>query len=165
VILGRSADAEVAAQLGRGHQQRVGYVVASVAHVGQDHLVQGLGGVFHDGQEVGQGLGGVELVGQAVPDRHSGVLGQLLDDVLAEPAILDAVIHAAQHPGSVLHGFLDADVGAGGAQVGGMGALVVSCHFEGTARPGGLLLEDQGNVLAHQAGLLIAGVFGGLEVR
>ena len=36
--------------------------------------------VLPDGEEVGEDLGGVELVGQAVPDRHTGVAGQLFHD-------------------------------------------------------------------------------------
>ena len=36
-----------------------------------------------DGEEVGEDLGGVELVGQAVPHRHTGIAGQLFHDALA----------------------------------------------------------------------------------
>src|SRR5207245_1077913 len=50
-------------------------------------------------------------------------------------------------------------------QVGGGGSLVVRGDLEGAAGAGGGLLEDQGDVLAEQPGLLGTGVFGGLELR
>ena len=59
-----------------------------------------------DGEEVGEDLGGVELVGQAVPHRHTGVAGQLFHDALAVAAVLDAIEHPAQHPGGVGDGLL-----------------------------------------------------------
>ena len=39
------------------------------------------------GQEIGQDLGGVVFVGQAVPDRHLGGVGQLLHNSLAVAAV------------------------------------------------------------------------------
>ena len=61
-----------------------------------------LGRVLAHGQHVGQDLGRVELVGQAVPDRHAGVVGQRLDDLLVEAAVLDAVVEPAEHARGVL---------------------------------------------------------------
>ena len=68
--------------------------------------------MFPDGQEVGKDLGGMELVGQAVPDRNTGVMGQVFHDLLPIAAVLDAVKHPAQHPGGVGNGFLFADLTA-----------------------------------------------------
>ena len=106
----------------------------------------------------------MELVGQAVPDRHAGILAQDFHQVLAEAAVLDAVVHAAQHAGGILHGFFVTDLRAGGSQVGDVRALVIGGDFEGAAGAGGGLFEDQGDVLAFQPLLLIAAVLGCLEV-
>jgi len=55
------------------------------------------------GQQIRQQLRWVKLVGQAVPHRHASKFGQRLDDFLAVAAILNAVIHAAQHAGGILN--------------------------------------------------------------
>ncbi len=93
------------AHLGAAHHQAVAHVVTGVAEVDEVDALQ-LAEVLPDGEEVGQDLGGVELVGQAVPHRHPGVVGQVLHDLLAVAAVLDAVKHAAQHPGGVGDGLL-----------------------------------------------------------
>lgn len=66
------------------------------------------------------------LVGEAVPDRNAGELGQLLDGLLGEAAEPDPVKHSAQDPRGVRDGLgqrglqagagLDVEVGAVGAQ-------------------------------------------------
>ena len=71
---------------------------------------------------------GWNSVGQAVPHRHAGVGGQLLDDLLGEAAVLDAVVHAAEHAGGVLDGLLLAHLGAAGIEVG-------DAHAQVHARP------------------------------
>ncbi len=126
--------------------------------------MQVLVAVLHHGQDVADHLGGVELVGQAVPHRHAGVLAQDLHQLLAEAAVFDAIVHAPQHPGGVFHRLFVADLRAARPQVGDIGALVVGCHFEGAARAGGGLFEDQGDVLALQPLLLVAAVLGRFEV-
>ena len=121
--------------------------------------------VFPDGQEVGKDLGGVELVGQAVPDRNTGVMGQVFHDLLPIAAVLDAVKHPAQHPGGVGNGFLFADLAARRVKVGDLHAQIVSGDLKAAAGAGGGLFKDQGDVLAGQ--LLIvadAGLFPGLQV-
>ena len=120
--------------------------------------------VLLHGQDVAQHLGGMELVGQAVPHRHAGILGQDLDQFLAKPAIFDAVVHAPQHAGGIFHRFLVADLRAGWSQVGHMRALVIGGHFKGTARAGRGLLKDEGDVLTLEPRLLETAVLGGLEV-
>jgi hypothetical protein len=45
----------------------------------------------------------VELVGQAIPHRHAGKLRQGFDDFLTVTAILNAVVHAAQHARGVFN--------------------------------------------------------------
>ena len=70
-----------------------------VAQVGERDLGERLGRVLADGEHVGQHLGGVPLVGQTVPDRDARVRGQLLDQLLAVPPVLDPVEHPARAPG------------------------------------------------------------------
>ena len=161
----RRHQTDVHAHLGGTHHQGVAHVVAGVTQVGELDLIQTFAlAVLQHGHEVRQDLGRVEFVGQAVPDRHTGVGPQLFDDLLAVAAVFDAVIHAAQHPGGVLHGLLVTDLGTARAEVGDLGALVEGRHFERTAGAGGGLLENQGNVLADQMLALIATVFGFLQV-
>ena len=108
----------------------------------------------------------MELVGQAVPHRHPGVVGQVLHDLLAVAAVLDAVKHAAQHPGGVGDGLLFADLAARRVEVGDFHAQIVGGDLKAAAGAGGGLLEDKGDVLAAQgivadAGLLLCLQVGG----
>ena len=115
-------------------------------------------------QEVGEDLGRVELIGQAVPDRDAGELRQLLDDLLAEAAVLDPVVDAPEHARGVLHRLLVADLRAARAEVGDVSALVVRGDLEGHARARRGLLEDHRDVLAAHSRLLVAAVLGALQV-
>ena len=58
--------------------------------------------VVAHGEHVGQHLGGVPLVGQPVPHRHPGKSPKLLDGVLGEASVFDAVEHPTEYPGRVL---------------------------------------------------------------
>ena len=101
-ILGRDQP-DVHAQLRAADDQRVAHVVARRRPGTRTRSASsGLLRVLAHGQDVGQDLGRVELVGQAVPDRHAGVVGEGLDDVLVEAAVLDAVVEPAEHPRGVL---------------------------------------------------------------
>ena len=148
-VLLRGAGHELQAHLRAAHHQGVAHVVARVAHVHQLHALKAAK-VFADGQEIGKNLGGMELVGQAVPHRHARVLRQRLHDLLAEAAVLDAVVHAAQHPRGVGDGFLLADLGAGGVEIGHAHAQVVGRDLKAAAGAGAGLFKDQRNVLAAQ---------------
>ena len=106
----------------------------------------------------------MELVGQAVPDRDTGELGQLLHDLLAEPAVLDPVVDPTEDARGVLHRLLVADLGAARSQVGDVRALVVRGDLERDAGPGGGLLEDDGDVLAAHVLLLVPAVLRSLQV-
>ena len=156
------AGGEVQPHLGAAHHQAVAHVVAGVPEIDEVDPFQ-LAEVLPDGQKVGQDLGGVELVGQAVPDRHAGVVGQLLYDLLAVAAVLDAVKHPAQHPGGVGDGFLFADLAARGVQIGHFHAQVVGGHLKAAPGAGGGLFKNEGDVFAPQPVVADAGLFLGLE--
>jgi len=123
-----------------------------------------LRGTVGGGEEVGEDLRGVEFVRQPVPDRNARVAGKLLDDLLAEAAVLDAVVEPAEYASRVLHRFLVPDLGPARPEIGDVGALVVGRHLERHARPGRGLLEDDRDVLAAQALLLVAAVLGGFQL-
>src|SRR5258708_1997698 len=80
--------------------------------------------VFLHGEKVAQDLGRVGFVGQSIPHWHTGIAGKLFHFRLRKSAILDAIIHPAQDPGSILHGFLAPDMGATWAYVGDIGPYI-----------------------------------------
>ena len=161
-LLGR-ASGEVQAHLGAGNHQGVAHVVPGIAHVGEVDALE-VAQLLLDGQQVSQHLRGMELIGQAVPNGHAGVVSQGLDGVLCEAAVLDAIIHPAQNAGSVSNGFLLAHLGAAGIQVGHAAAEVHASHFKRAAGTGGGLLEQQNNVLAGQVAMGLTGALLALEL-
>jgi hypothetical protein len=150
----RARDPDVHRELGPADEVGIGHVEAGVAQVAERDLVEGLRHVLPDREEVGQDLRRVPLVGQPVVDRHAGPPRELLGGVLAEAAVLDRVVHAAEHARRVLHRLLVADVRARGADERDVGALVVGGDLERAARAGRVLLEDQRDLLAGEALLL-----------
>ena len=96
------------------------------------------------------------VVGQPVPHRHAGAGREGFHVRLCRPAELDAVEHAAEHPGGVPHGFLVAELGLTRAKVADVAALVVRGDLEGRPGPGGRLLEDQRDAAAGQPGVPLA---------
>ena len=102
------------------------------------------------GEDVGEHLGRVPLVGEPVPDRDAGEVGEGLDGLLGESAVLDAVEHAAEHPRGVFDRLLVAELGVVRAEVGDVSALVVRGDLERRPGAGGGLLEDQGDVAPGQ---------------
>ena len=157
------AGAEVHAQLGAHHHQGVGHVVAGVAKEGELAAAHVAELLLH-GEDVGQHLGGVEGVGQAVPHGHAGVAGQVLHHGLLEAAVLNAVVHAAQHLGGVGQGLLLAHLGGGGVQEGHAHAQVAGAHLEGAAGAGGGLFKQQHHLLAGEPLVLHAVVLHPLEL-
>jgi len=91
-------------------------------------------------------------------------MGQVLDDLLAIAAVLDAVEHPAQHTGGVRNGLFFADLAARRVQIGDFHAQIVGGHFKAAPGAGGGLLEDQGDVFAAQGIVADAGLLLGLEV-
>ena len=105
----------------------------------------------------------MELVGEAVPDRHAGVLRERLDERLVEAAVLDAVVEASQDPRRVLDRLLVPHLRRLRVEVGDVRALVVGGDLERAARARRGLLEDQADLLAPQALGLEAALLRGLE--
>ncbi len=101
----------------------------------------------------------MELIGKAVPDRNACVFRQFFNYLLPETAILDTVIHPAQYPGRIFHGFLFPHLRAGRIQIGNPCALVVCRNLKGAPGPGGGFFKNKGDVLAGQSGLLCSSVF------
>ena len=145
----RRAGGEVHAHLGAGDDERIGHVVARVAHEGELHAGKATQ-LFLDGQKVGQHLRGVKLVGQAVPHRHAGVFRQKFHRILAETAVFDTVVHAAKHARRVLDALLFAHLRAGWVEEGHAHAQIAPRHFKGAARARGGLFKQQHDVAAHQ---------------
>ena len=62
--------------------------------------------MLFDGQQVRQDLSRVIHVGQSVPDRNAGILGQIFNDLLIISSVFNTVIESAQNLSSVFQGFL-----------------------------------------------------------
>ena len=103
-------------------------------------------------------------VGEAVPHRHAGLGGELLDVLLGEATELDAVVHAAEHAGGVLDGLLLAHLRAARIEVGHAHAEVHGADLEGAAGARGGLLEQQDDVLALEVAVRGARALEILEV-
>ena len=87
-----------------GFQHRIAHVIARIARIDQRHLVKRFARqMLLHGEQIRQELRRVKLIGQAVPHRHARELRQRFDDFLAKTAILNAVIHAAQHAGGIFN--------------------------------------------------------------
>ena len=100
------------------------------------------------GHHVRQDLGGVVQIGQTVEHRHTGVFGQVQNDLLIKTPVFDAVEEAAQNLGRVLQGFLLAHLGGAGVQVGDVAALFLGRYLEGAAGAGRGFFKQQHDILA-----------------
>ena len=110
------------------------------------------------GEQIRQQLSRVKLGGEAVPHRHAGKFRQRLYQRLAVAAILDAVIHAAQHAGGISHRLFVADLAAARAEISDISALIVCGNFERASGAGRVFFEDERDVFALQT-LSFATVF------
>ena len=88
------------------------------------------------GHQVGTHLCRMEFVSQAVENGHAGIFSQFLYNLLAVTAIFDRIVHAAQHTGSILDGFLFSQVRTGRVKIGHIGALVIGGNLESAACAG-----------------------------
>ena len=151
----RCAGHEMHAELRTYDHVGIRHVVTGVTHIHQLLALQ-VTAVLPNRQHISEHLRRVELVRQAIPDRHVTVLRELLHEILAEAAVLDAVVHTAQHACGIRDRLLAADLRTGRSEVGRAHAEVGRRHLEGAARSRRVLLEDQGNVFARKARLVQA---------
>ncbi len=121
--------------------------------------------MLRDREEIREDLGGVELVGQAVPDGNAGEGRQLLDPLLPEAPVLDAVEHAPEHTGGIRDALLLPDLGGFGIEVDRVYPEIRRRHFKAAAGAGAGLLEDQRDILAPVQLVGDAGLFLRLQLR
>ena len=146
--LRRGDGSEIHTHFRRRDHQRIGHVVVRVAQKAQFHFGQRLLRMFAHRQHVGQRLRRVKFIGQAVPYRNARVFGQRVHDVLPVSAVFDSVVDAPQHAGRVFQRLFFTHLRTGGAQIGDPCALIVGRHFERTARPRRVFLEQQHDIFA-----------------
>ena len=106
----------------------------------------------------------MELVGQAVEHGHAGVFRQFFDHVLPEAAIFDAVVHPAQHAGSVFDAFLMPDLAGGRLQISHPRPLVARGDFKRAAGAGRCFFKNQGDVLPFHPLHFTPRLFGGFQL-
>ena len=136
------------AQLRAGEHQRVRHVVA-VADIGD--LQPGDASLhFQHRQVVGHRLAGMAVIGKAVDDRNARAPGHLDHDFVGEGANHDALHHALQVPGDVIHRLPLAEADLGGREIQRMTAKFLDADVERDARAQRRLLEDHGQRLALQ---------------
>ena len=118
--------------------------------------------MLFDGQKVRKNLRGVIKVRQAVPHRHTAVLGEHLHIVLLEAAVFDAVIEAAEHLCGIFERFLFAHLAVG--KEGHVCAFVKRGHLKSAAGAGGGFFKEQHDVPAFEQVAPDAGALLCLEV-
>ena len=102
------------------------------------------------GQEIRQQLGRMKLVGQAVPYRNTGIFGKGFDHFLTMAAVLNTVIHPAQHAGGIFNGFFMADLAAAWPEISDAGTLIKCGNFERASCPGRVFFEDERDAFSSQ---------------
>src|SRR5262245_49958506 len=103
------------------------------------------------------------VIGQAVEHRDAGILRQRFYSGLTCSSVLDGIVHTSKDAGCVFERLFVTQLRAGRIEVGDVGPLVVTSHFERAAGARGGLLEDQTDFLAFEMSLLGAGILGALE--
>ena len=147
IILGVGADNKVHAQLCTGHHKGIAHVISGISHINELEASE-ISLFLLDGKHIRYHLSGMGLIGKAVPDRNSRILGQLLNDDLAVASVLDTVIHTAQHSCRIGDAFLFTYLRSVGIKIGNVHAQIVGCNFKGASGPGTCLFEYKGNVFA-----------------
>ena len=98
--------------------------------------------MFQHGHQVSEDLRRVKFIGQAVPHRYARVLPQFFNDLLTKTAILNAVIHPAQHAGGIFHGFFMPNLRAAWPEIGHLCALIECADLKRAAGAGGGFFEN-----------------------
>ena len=160
----RRAGNEVHAHFRAANHQRVSHVVSGISHVDQFDAFQ-RAEMLPDRQEIRQDLGRMELIGQAVPYRDSGITIQVLHDLLPVSPVLNPVKHTAQNPRCIGNAFLFTYLAPGGIQIGTVHSQVISSDLKGAASARARFLKDQGDIFSGTAGMRHAGFFLLLQIR
>ena len=99
-VLLRRAGHKVQTHLDAADHEGIAHIIPGIPEVDQLLPLQGTE-MLPDCEEVRQNLGRMELIGQAVPHRDTGIRGQLLHTGLLKAAVLNAVKHPSQNPGRI----------------------------------------------------------------
>ena len=143
----RREGCEMHPELRADNHQAVAHIVSSVAR--EDELTAfDIAEMLADSHRVRKHLGRMVIVGQSVPDRNAGLVGQHFDCVLCVAAEFDPVVEAAEHQCGIFDRFFLAHLRI--AQERHVRSLVVSGDFERAARPGRRLFEQQDDVFSLQ---------------
>ena len=139
-----------------GLQPGVGHVVA-VANPCNGFALDAAA-VFDVGKDVGQNLAGVKLVGQAVDDRHTRMLGKAVDFVLLVGTNHHQVYHAADDLGAVFNRLGAAQLTAFSRQVHHRAAELVHASFKAHAGAGGGLFKNHHQRAVYQRLVFFVGL-------
>ena len=163
-VLLRSAGTEVDAELCADDHEGVGDVVPGIAHERELASMQVASELLTHREDVCNHLRRVELGREAIPDRDARILGEGLDALLCESAVLDTVKHAAQDPGRILDGLLLAHLRGAGIEIGDIHAEIVAADLERAACARRCLLEEEHDVLALEVAVRLPCMLLALEL-
>lgn len=138
---------------GTANHQRVADIIASIAYESQGQAFQ-KAEIFLDCLQIGQYLSWMPFVGESIPHRHTGIVGEVFDDILAETAEKDAVKHSAENTGAVGNGFFFAEVDILLSKIFCAAAFIANGDHCGTMRTGGGFLKDQADITPLEQGVL-----------
>ena len=150
----------------RSFEHRVSHVVTRVTCINQRHFVERFAGqMLLHGEKIRQQLRGMELIGQAVPYRHASVFRQCFDNLLTIAAILNTVIHATKHAGSVFNRLFMTNLAAAWAEISNASTLVICGNFERASGTGRVFFEDERDVFTSEFGFFFTAFLIGFQLR
>ena len=155
-FLGRQRD-EMHAHLGAPYHEGIAHIAARIAAIHHLDLVERLASMLLDGEKISEYLRRVIVVGQSIPHRNAGVFGQVLNEFLGEPPVLNAVVHPPEHFSRILDGFFLPHLGI--CEEGRVSAFVPTGCLERATRPRRSFIENENDIFAVQSVPLDAGAF------
>ncbi len=105
----RRTRGEIQAHFCAADHQRIAHIIARIAQIYKIDALQ-TAEMLPNGEKIRQNLCRVKFVGQTVPDRHARIFRQLLDNILSEAAVFNAVKHAAEHTRRIRYALLLSDL-------------------------------------------------------
>ena len=150
----------------RSFEHRIAHVVTCVTCIDQRHFVERFTGqMLLHGEKIRQQLRGVKLIGQAVPYRHASVFRQCFDNLLTIAAILNTVIHATKHAGSVFYRLFMTNLAAAWAEISNTSTLVICGNFERASGTSRVFFEDERDVFTSEFGFFFTAFLIGFQLR